>query len=119
MSIENNIKRIADALEAIASHITADKQPGSAAAAAAPSPPDKGDDQQPPPPPPPATDATPAAVVTLADLNTAMVAKAGAMGDNGAAIFAMLQAQYSAAGLNQLPEDKYTEVLDQVNALGA
>jgi len=96
------LTRIAVAAEAIASGGT---QPAAAAAAA------------PAPAPPPAETAAP---VSAADLNTAMLAKAGEMGDNGNAIFAMLAADYNGAqNLTAIPPENYAEVLGKVNALGA
>jgi len=124
MSIEKDIKRIADTLETLAGHIVSapdKKSPGKTdQGAKTPAPPATEKKDPPPPPPPEDKPPAPPTKATLADINTAMLAKAGTMGDNGQAIFAMLAADYNGArGLNQLPSDVYAEVLAKVNALEA
>lgn len=52
-------------------------------------------------------------------VNETLQAKAAAMGDGGAAIFAVLQEQFQAANVSSLDPSRYADLITVVNGLGA
>jgi len=88
---------------------------------APPEPPTAPEAPAPPAPPAPAAAQPPLPptdqVVTVQMVNDAAVAKATAMGDQGAAVMGVIRS-YGAAGLSQIAPAKLGQVLAEIEALG-
>lgn len=140
MSIENEISKLTKAIEANTAAILQQSTGGCSKVANAPEVPKAAEvpaqvpaapsapaAAQPVPVPAapvavPAAPTQPAAVkqaVTKEQVNETLQAKALAMGDGGAAIFAVLQDQFQAANVSALDPSRYADLITVVNGLGA
>jgi len=128
MSIENNLKRIADAVEKIADYMTADKQPGepkapkpiappNATPAAAPAAPQKPEAVSDTPEPKPVAPAAPVPSMTPEELNEAMIVEFRRLGKRDP--IDTVLAQFGVSGVTQLEPAQYQPVLDAIKAIPA
>lgn len=122
MSIENNLKRIADALETIAANMGTANFPAEpkqeVPTSPAPEAPAQPAAQAPVPPAPPVTPpapATQAPAMTAEELNAAIV-EVFQRTNNRDGIMAILQ-KFGANGVSELAAEHYNAVLTEVQAL--
>lgn len=137
MSLENNLKRIADALEQLvalkaapapqsaepapapAPNVAPTPSPAPVAPAPQPAPTATAPAQPaaPQPAPPTAPTAAPVANMTPEQANDALVAKMQQLGANGQAQIVAIIGEYGGKSLHEVPADKLGELVAKVQAL--